>query len=295
MFERREVRANPCQLILTAVLMFATAIFVPLSIKGVVSMPTHCSEFRLDDPYINWPVLAEQVNHKKELAVFGFLTLVILVIFAMCRPTRVNQVLVNLGDRLWYIFDMKLYRLMNTGYYILLGYLMCLVFLGFVKHSAGELRPCFIDMCKPNLTLVHQITSGDARALLNRDVCTNTDLDYFCMSFFSGHTLSAFYAATTCCLLLFFMDLPSRHRLFSVRFLVGILMISAAAWVAFTRLQDHYHHVVDVVAAAGMGILAPLFMMVVPLRRFREDETGVKCGEVGPLLGAHATNGKDLY
>lgn len=53
MYERREVRLNPCLLLVTAVFILATAAFVPLSIKGYINIPTHCSEFRLNDPYIS--------------------------------------------------------------------------------------------------------------------------------------------------------------------------------------------------------------------------------------------------
>ena len=123
---------------------------------------------------------------------------------------------VNLGDRLWYILDIKLYRLLYVGYNLLLGYLLCLVLLGFVKHGAGELRPCFLAICQPNMTLVEEVARDrgeePGEVLLTRDICVNQNVEYFCMSFFSGHTLSAFYAATSCCILLFFMDIPSKNR-----------------------------------------------------------------------------------
>ena len=73
-------------------------------------------------------------------------------------------------------------------------------------------------------------------------------------------------------------------RLFSLRFLLGILLLSAATWVAMTRLQDHFHHVIDVMGAALMGLLVPLFLLYSPLHFFKEEEIGSKCGEIGPLL-----------
>ena len=122
--------------------------------------------------------------------------------------------IINIGDRLWYIIDIKLFRLLYIGYYLLLGYLLCLVFLGFVKHGAGELRPCWLAICQPNMTLVEELAAGQdpQHVLLNKDVCINQDVDYFCMSFFSGHTLSAFYSAASCCLLLYFLDSHKRQR-----------------------------------------------------------------------------------
>ena len=120
--------------------------------------------------------------------------------------------MVNFGDRLWYLLDIKLFRLLYVGYYILLGYLMNLVFLGFVKHNAGELRPCFLAICQPNMTLVEEALREDPHALLTTDVCVNRNFEYFCMSFYSGHTLTAFYAATVCCLLLHYTDLSNRQR-----------------------------------------------------------------------------------
>lgn len=101
---------------------------------------------------------------------------------------------------------------MYIGYYILLGYLMLLVLLGFVKHSAGELRPCFLDLCQPNMTLVEEMTRNSTRTLFNRDICINQNIDYFCMSFFSGHTVSAFYAATIGLILLQNMDSAHKQR-----------------------------------------------------------------------------------
>ena len=73
-------------------------------------------------------------------------------------------------------------------------------------------------------------------------------------------------------------------RLFSLRFLLGILLLSAATWVAMTRLQDHFHHVIDVVGAAVMGLVVPVFLLYSPLYSFREEDLGDKCGEIGPLL-----------
>eukprot|EP00116_Pleurobrachia_bachei_P014269 sb/3474531/ len=98
MFERREIQLSPCFFLVTTIFIVGTAVFVPLSIKGYVSMDTHCSEFRIDDPYISWPYAKQQVKHTKELMVFGFLTLVCLVTFAMLRPTPVNQSYPSLGD-----------------------------------------------------------------------------------------------------------------------------------------------------------------------------------------------------
>ena len=122
--------------------------------------------------------------------------------------------LVNFGDRVFYIVDIKFFRLLYTGYYILLGYLMTLVFLGFIKHNAGELRPCFLDVCQPNMTLISELAGEvDPYSMLwTTEVCTKPNLIYFCSSFFSGHTLSAFYAATTCCFLLYYLDISAKQR-----------------------------------------------------------------------------------
>ena len=124
------------------------------------------------------------------------------------------QVLVNICDRMYYIIDIKFFRLLYTGYYILLGYLMTLVFLGFVKRNAGELRPCFMAVCQPNMTLISELAGEQDpyQMLWTTSVCTKADLTYFCSSYFSGHTLSAFYAATTCAILLYYMDMPSKQR-----------------------------------------------------------------------------------
>ena len=77
----------------------------------------------------------------------------------------------------------------------------------------------------------------------------------------------------------------SSPRLFSLRFLAQCLLLSAATWVALTRLQDHFHHVIDITAAAVVGVITPVFILMSPLNQFREEQMGRKCGEVGPLLG----------
>lgn len=71
-----------------------------------------------------------------------------------------------------------------------------------------------------------------------------------------------------------------------MRFLVQILLISSAIWVAMTRLQDHYHHVIDIVVAMVAGVFVAMFMLISPLNMLHEEELGDKCGELGPILAA---------
>ena len=63
-----------------------------------------------------------------------------------------------------------------------------------------------------------------------------------------------------------------------------MLLLSASTWVAMTRLQDHYHHVIDVTVAGIVGVLVPIFLLYSPLHSFKEEDLGSKCGEIGPLL-----------
>ena len=283
-FERRELFLNPFVPLVTTIAVVSFGIYVPLSVKGILKISTHCSEFSLDDPYISWPHLKEQVNHKIELAAFGVIVLAILLIFSVARPSKIGQVVLNIGDRVWYMLDVKLFRLLFTGYNILLGFLIILILLGFVKHTAGELRPCFLEVCQPNLTLIQEMKMLEpGKVLFNREICTNTDIDYYCMSFFSGHTVTAFYAATICVMLLQYMD-KEKQRLFTIRFLAQCLIVSLASWVAITRMQDHYHHVIDIAVAIFVGVSVAVFITATPLMHFNEERLGKKSGEIGALL-----------
>ncbi|XP_070194503.1 phospholipid phosphatase 3-like isoform X2 [Littorina saxatilis] len=137
------------------------------------------------------------------------------------------------------------------------GYLLLNMTVVLLKLTTGQLRPHFIHICKPNVNL--SICHG----YVSDYNCTNTEFDYSLLesahkSFPSGHAASSVYMAL-------FMVLYFEQRLILRHYPVLRLTLYAvltmyAVWCSATRVSDHMHHVMDVVAGGLLGTVMAVGM-----------------------------------
>jgi membrane-associated phospholipid phosphatase len=196
-----------------------------------------CHEFRVDEEHLNHPDVELESVTTRMLFKICFASILIFIIVA---ETFAN------GLSIYGILD-SVINLWQYFKYVIAGMYWAGVFLWIVKLRIGRLRPCFLAGCK-----ISNFDPQDTSILLNVSKCTNTDYHYYCQSFFSGHTMLAFYS---------FMSLVGYvyHRKVRWSSLFYGVLIAVPSWIGFTRIIDNQHHPSDVAAGACVGSLFALF------------------------------------
>ena len=169
----------------------------------------------------------------------------------------------------------ELYR--HFGYFTL-GALGCLLFTEIAKYTVGRLRPHFLTLCQPNLTpelcddeygYKKFVTENEDAICLglerNGGNVTKNQLHEARLSFLSGHSSFSFYCASFLIVYLqarltTFPKCSTRWVLLTYRVLkvirpfIQFAMIILAFWISLTRITDSFHHPMDVVTGALVGI-----------------------------------------
>lgn len=194
----------------------------------------------------------------------------------------------------WLVLD--LYRVL--GHFVQ-GFLATLLITEVAKVSIGRLRPHFLHLCGVDKNKCENQPDkfwGTTPAEL-KGVCTNfqnfgeltfsndtegnptflSEPEFKKMmrearlSFMSGHTSTAFYAALF--LILYLQArldgcLPEkgpkegiRTCLKAFRPLIQACLMSLALWISFSRISDYFHHPLDVTVGAFVGILMAFVTM----------------------------------
>ena len=222
--------------IVTFVLFLATAAYYSDLSKTSLSYNV-CNEFRIDEEHLQYPdVELESVTTKMLFKISFAAILIFLFAAEMFRNGISFHGIVGTVLNVWQYFK-----------YVLAGMYWAGIFLWIVKLRVGRLRPCFIKGCR-----LSSVDVADKSSLLNVSRCLNTDYHYYCQSFFSGHTMLAFYS---------FMSLVGYvyHRKLRWSNLFYGVLISVPCWIGFTRIIDNQHHPTDVAAGACVGSLFAMF------------------------------------
>ncbi|XP_005090155.2 phospholipid phosphatase 2 [Aplysia californica] len=136
------------------------------------------------------------------------------------------------------------------------------------KYSIGRLRPHFLTLCKPNLSL------ANCADFVIDDVCTSTDSAMMTearLSFPSGHSSFSMY-----CML--FLVLYMQGRLLIPKALLlkpvaQLVVFSLGFFTCLSRISDYKHHWSDVLAGAILGMTVSV-IVVVSLTDFGKTLTG---------------------
>uniref|UniRef100_A0A915E8W5 Phosphatidic acid phosphatase type 2/haloperoxidase domain-containing protein n=1 Tax=Ditylenchus dipsaci TaxID=166011 RepID=A0A915E8W5_9BILA len=118
-----------------------------------------------------------------------------------------------------------------------------------VKYNLGQLRPHFLDVCRPNVNYM----SCSATQYFENYTCTTSGTEparklYDArLSFYSGHTSAAFYFAS-------FLWIGRFEYSWTPLFvLLYTIVLTAASLVGISRILDNKHHNSDVVVGALVG------------------------------------------
>eukprot|EP00092_Neocalanus_flemingeri_P008740 GFUD01009413.1.p1 GENE.GFUD01009413.1~~GFUD01009413.1.p1 ORF type:complete len:369 (-),score=54.02 GFUD01009413.1:923-2029(-) len=176
----------------------------------------------------------------------------------------------------------ELYR--HFGYFTL-GALITLLFTELSKYTIGRLRPHFLTLCRPKLTselcddefgykrFVIEDEEEICEGLISGEV-TKKQLHEARLSFLSGHASFSFYCGMFLIVYLQArltnfprpLSTPVRiiYRTFKVlRPFIQFAMIILSFWISLTRISNYFHHPMDVLTGACVGMSFAIITLMV--------------------------------
>jgi phosphatidate phosphatase len=258
--------------------------------------------FFCDDQNLKHPYKEQTVPISLCIAIWAFISIFFILIIESLRAyvEKDREGPIKNNRTPW--IAIELYR--HFGYF-LLGCVSCLLFTEIAKYTIGRLRPHFLTVCDPDFTeslcrdpnhaeytrFVTDEQSGICR--LNGGEYTEKQLKEARLSFLSGHSSFSFFCGT-----FMIVYLQSRLNRFPKSQHLGIQaavrslkiarpfiqfgLIILAFWISLTRISDYFHHPMDVVTGALVGVLFACVTLVVIADIFNKPST-FRCDR-GPVL-----------
>ncbi|KAL9950509.1 hypothetical protein ACROYT_G043018 [Oculina patagonica] len=159
----------------------------------------------------------------------------------------------------------RLYKLTSV---FLFGSLVNLLFTLVGKTYLGELRPHFLALCKPNMSLV-----DCSEGYITDYECTGSDLaglEKARRSFPSAHASCSMYGMLF--LVLFFEKLTARDRGSFLKPFIQSGCIIVSLFFGLSRIRDHMHHWHDVLAGFLLGGIIAIYAATKVLKLFDESQ-----------------------
>ena len=259
-------------------IVFITILILVSVLTEVIPIPVKILGFFCDDERIKYPFLPSTIP-TVGLVFFALIPLAFIIGLTILEhfiykyahlrlqtqlPTTPLHVKIHLIYR-----EIKvpygLWKTMLTLYAFFTGIFITLLVTNVVKFSVGELRPHFIDICKPNFTEIECRDSYGYSVYVTNYTCYGTDTKYIRearLSFPSGHASFIVYAMV---FLIFFFELkPYIPR--GIRSAVTLFFAIVGILVAVTRLYDYKHHPNDLIGGSIIGFVSAIFTYFFHLR-----------------------------
>lgn len=154
-------------------------------------------------------------------------------------------------------------RVFKIIYVFLYGTLVNLLFTLFIKIYVGQLRPHFLAVCKPNMSLIN-CSDG----YITNYVCTGTDeaaIERARRSFPSAHSSGTMYGMLF--LALYFETLfVSKNKGFFLKPFIQCGCIMVSLFFGLNRVREHMHSWTDISAGFALGAVMAIYMMFRVLR-----------------------------
>jgi len=241
--------------------------------------------FFCDDENLKHPYKDQSVPIANCVAIWACVSVIFIVVVETIRsyadsrdrtnPRRIKPIKDNKTP--W--IAVELYR--HFGYFSL-GALTTLLFTELAKYTVGRLRPHYLTLCNPELTdeLCKDEWGYYKFVEAGSEICRNVteerkkQLHEARLSFLSGHSSFSFYCGM---FLIIYLQARLNNMPFiektSVRICYRVLkvmrpfiqfaMIILSFWVSLTRISDYFHHPMDVVTGALVGVLFALITLTV--------------------------------
>lgn len=238
--------------------------------------------FFCGDPTIRLPYKHSTIPTSMLYASVLFLPLIAILITEFCRSARYKELYSWRG----YNFNQILVNCFKYYTYHLLALLLTFSLTISTKYMVGELRPNFMDVCRP----AYDLLSCRNQTYIDKYRCRGRDNDAVKearLSFFSGH---AALAMTTAVFFVIYVQsrIPRRSTAIVVRPLIQLSAICLALYVGYSRIIDGKHHPHDVivgyVVGAIIGYVTPKYIAALKIRQqeMKENEGRVRKIETPP-------------
>ena len=259
-------------------IVFITILIISSGLTEIVSFPVKTLGFFCNNEQIRYPFLPSTIP-TAGLIFFVLIPLVFIIGLTILEhfiykyahlrlqtqlPSTPLHVKIHLIYRELKI-PYGLWKTMLTLYAFITGIFITLLMTNVIKLSVGELRPNFIDICKPNFTEIECTDNFGFPVYVTNYTCYGTDTKNIRearLSFPSGHASFIVYNMV---FLIFFFELkPYIPR--GIRSAVTLLMAIIGILVAVTRLYDYKHHPNDLIGGSIIGIVTAIFTYFYHLR-----------------------------
>ena len=166
--------------------------------------------------------------------------------------------------------------------YFALGAVTTLLFGEVAKYQIGRLRPHYLSLCNPELTDdlckdgngYYKFVEENEETMCQDYEQNKKKLHEARLSFLSGHSSFSFYCGTFLIIYLqarlnkmpYIQRTPIRlcYRVLKVlRPFIQFAMIILSFWVSLTRISDYFHHPMDVVTGALVGVVFALVTLTI--------------------------------
>lgn len=240
MFEKKNIFV----LVDVLCLVVASLPFVTLSLHA----KPRIRGFYCDDESIKYPYKGDTISHWTMAA----------VIIPSCI------IIITVGEaimvRLKHLYSKSEFNNYVAALYKVVGTFMFGAFVSqsltdIAKYTVGRLRPSFLALCKPNMSMV------DCSQYVQLDVCTGNDVDIVeaRLSFYSGHSSFGMYCMV-------FLSLYMQVRLKGkwarlLRPTIQFFLLAFAVYVGYTRVSDYRHHWSDVLAGFLQGAIVAILIV----------------------------------
>jgi len=242
--------------------------------------------FFCDDENLKHPYSEQQVPIVHCVVIWGLVATFFIVLVETLRSHAAQQYRrdkpIRNNRTPW--ICVELYR--HFGFFAL-GALLTLLFTELAKYTIGRLRPHYLTVCGPKLISdlckdefgYEKFVTAD-----EKDICENVfgenpiytekQLHEARLSFLSGHSSFSFY-----CGMFLIIYLQARLNNFPrinntclrrfarsikiVRPFLQFGMIILSFWVSLTRISDYFHHPLDVIMGAIVGITFAVITLIV--------------------------------
>lgn len=240
--------------------------------------------FFCDDQNLKHPYHQQQVPIVQCVIIWGVVATCIIVLVETlrsyaCSHTRRKRPISN-NCTPWIIVE--LYR--HFGFFTL-GALTTLLFTELAKYTIGRLRPHYLTVCGPRLTPELCLDEfGYQKFVLvdEENMCESVkdgtyskkQLQEARLSFLSGHSSFSFYCGMF--LIIYLQarlnNIPRINNIFVRRFVRSMKvlrpflqfgMIILSFWVSLTRISDYFHHPLDVIMGAIVGMTFAIITLIV--------------------------------
>ncbi|XP_048415958.1 phospholipid phosphatase 2 [Stegostoma tigrinum] len=240
MFEKRIVFV----LVDVLCVIVASLPFVILTLKGKPNM----RGFYCNDDSIKYPYKKDTISHWLMAAV---IIPVCIIIITVGEAFMVHlKLLYSRSEFNNYLA--ALYKVVGT---FVFGASVSQSLTDIAKYTVGRLRPSFLALCKPNMSLVN------CSQYVQSFVCTGpvADVAEARLSFYSGHSSFGMY-----CMVFLSLYLQVRLHVKWARLLrptIQFFLLAFAIYVGYTRVSDYRHHWSDVLVGFLQGAIVAILVV----------------------------------